>query len=131
MLRLNRYRNLRLAGFFVLVLLCISIAVLPPVSSNSQSKLRYVVGFDSNDVVSMLGNSSGVEIIKVIWEIRAAVIMIPPNAVDRIKNLRGIRYVELDYEAKALEFSSYNDVYWNVRIINADKAWDSYYPSYS
>ncbi len=130
MLRLNRYRNLRLAGFFVLVLLCISIAVLPPASSNSQSKLRYAVGFDSNDVVSMLGNSSGIEIIKVIWEIRAAVIMIPPNAVDRIKNLRGIRYVEPDYEAKALEFSSYSDVHWNVRIINADKAWDSYYPSY-
>lgn len=129
-LRLNRYRNLRLTGFLVLVLLGISIAVLPPASSDSQPKLRYVVGFDSNDVVDMLGNSSGVEIIKVIWEIRAVVIMIPPNAVDRIKGLRGIRYVEPDYEAKALEFSSYSDVLWNVRIINADKAWDSYYPSY-
>ncbi|MEM1610915.1 MAG: S8 family peptidase [Sulfolobales archaeon] len=124
------YGNVRFAGFLVLVILCISIVMLPPASSNSQPRLRYVVGFDSSEVINVLGNVSGVEIIKVIWDIRAAVIMIPPDAVDRIKSLHGVRYVEPDYEARALEFSSYSDVLWNVRIINADKAWDTYYSSY-
>ncbi len=128
------YGNVRYAGLLVLVLLCASIvtplSVFSDNRSNDQAKLRYVVGFEGSYVVNELGNVSGVEIIKVIWEIRAAVILVSGNAVDRIKNLRGIRYVEPDYEAMALEFSSYSDVLWNVRIINADKAWDSYYPSY-
>lgn len=97
----------------------------------SSTKSRYVVGFTDEGVVRDISNISGAEVIKVIREIRAAVIMIPADAVDRIKGMRGVRYIEPDYEARALEtFSGYSDVLWNVRIINADKAWDTYYPKY-
>ncbi|MDM7320440.1 MAG: hypothetical protein P3W91_001765 [Fervidobacterium sp.] len=38
--------------------------------------------------------------------------------------------MEVDREAKALGFSSYSDVLWNVKIINATDVWDSYHSSY-
>lgn len=119
----------------IILLMIATLAGSPTASLNTiadSSKSRYVVGFTDENIIRDLSNVSEVEILKVIWEIKAAVIMIPESAVDKIKNMRGIRYIEPDHEVSALEtFSSYSDVLWNVRIINADDVWNTYYPKYS
>ena len=115
-----------LTMFFLLVL-----ALTPAFYAEGQQGevLRVVVGYEDDSVIGNL-SAIGAQIIKKIPEIRSVAILVPSNVLHRISSMQSIRYVEIDREAKALEFSSYSDVLWNVRIINADKAWDSYYPSY-
>ncbi len=107
-----------------LALLAFSAATAPP------SKVRVVVGFEDASVLGAIEAIEGAEKVKVIPEIRAAVFYLPPHAVDRVKALRGVRYVEEDKVARALELSAYPDVLWNVKMVNAPKVWDKYQPAY-
>ena len=109
------------------VLICLLfLAVIPPQASTQ--KERIVVGFEDENSLTELLSVPGVEKLKVLHEIKAVVLAAPKEAVERIKGIKGVRYVETDHVAKALELSDYQDVLWNVKMINASKVWDSYYP---
>lgn len=98
--------------------------------SSSQNPARFVIGFEDPSVIDAIRNYSGAQIIKIIWDLRAAVIVVPESVASALKHLRGVRYVEPDQEVRVFGFSDYSDVLWNVRIINANKVWDSFYPQY-
>jgi subtilisin family serine protease len=102
------------------------LTVIPQASA--QDKERIVVGFENESLIPEILNIPGVEKLKVLHEIKAAVLAVPKEAVERIRGMKGIKYVEIDQVAKAFELSEYQDVLWNVKMINASKVWDSYYP---
>ncbi|MGC9021104.1 MAG: S8 family peptidase [Candidatus Methanodesulfokora sp.] len=108
------------------VLICLLLMTV--LFSQSEGKKRVVVGFEDESSLADLLKIPGVEKLKIIHEIKAAVLAVPEEAIDKIRGMKGIRYVEMDHIARALEFSEYQDVLWNVKMINASKVWDSYYP---
>ncbi|MEZ0290283.1 MAG: S8 family peptidase [Sulfolobales archaeon] len=127
-------KRLIYASLILLALLVLSLYLTPSIGmayTGDSVKIRYVIGFSDSKTLDHIASVSGVEILKVIWDLRAVVVMIPENAVERIKSIPGVRYVEPDYTVRAVELSSASDVLWNVRIINADKVWDTYYPEYN
>ncbi|MEZ0346305.1 MAG: S8 family peptidase [Infirmifilum sp.] len=111
--------------FLTLVLasaiLASSLAQAPPI------KVRVVVGYENDASLNQVTNLVGASPFKKISEIKVAVFEVPIQAIDAISRVRGVRYVEVDKEAKALEFSSSPDVLWNIKMINANKVWDSYF----
>jgi len=98
--------------------------------SSNQNPARFVLGFDDPAVIDAIRNYSGAQILKIIWDLMAAVIVVPDSVASALKHLKGVRYVEPDHQVKVFGFSGYSDVLWNVRIINANKVWDSFYPQY-
>ncbi|RSN74571.1 MAG: peptidase S8 [Thermoproteota archaeon] len=102
------------------------LTVIPQASA--QDKERIVVGLENESLIPEILKIPGVEKLKVLHEIKAVVLAVPKEAVERIRGMKGIKYVEIDQVAKALELSGYQDVLWNVKMINASKVWDSYYP---
>lgn len=92
--------------------------------------VRVVVGYEDEGVIGKLATTPGIDIIKILQALRAVVLLTPLDKLDSIKSLEGVRYVEEDGVARALEISAYSDVLWNVRMINATDVWDSYYDTY-
>lgn len=113
-----------------LVLMLAFVSLLDYNAMAIQERSRYVVGYSDDETFKRVASAGDVEVLKVIPEIKAIVIYASKNAVERISAIKGVRYVEVDREAKALGFSSYSDVLWNVKIINATDVWDNYYPSH-
>jgi subtilisin len=114
------------------LLTVLALSALTSTSSTSNSSIvRIVVGYENESVVGKLVAIPDVALLKVIPDLRVAVLRAPLDKLNLIKSLEGVRYVEEDGVAKALEISAYSDVLWNVRMINATRVWDSYYNTYS
>lgn len=107
-------------------LVALLLAVLAP-SANTQKKVRVVVGFEDESALAGILNLPGAEKVKVIPEIKTAVLYLPEEILDNFGKRKGLRYVELDNIAHAMEFSS-PDILWNVKMVNADKVWNVYFP---
>ncbi len=122
-------RILGIAGF-CLVLMLMFAGFFSYSTIAAQERFRYVVGYSDDDALRRVSSAGDVEIVKLIPEIKAIVIYASKNAAERISSIKGVRYVEIDQEARAFQLSSYNDVLWNVKIINATDVWDSYHSSY-
>jgi subtilisin family serine protease len=115
----------------LLIIIILPLLALMSTSSAQDSKVvRVVVGYEDEGVIGKLTTIPGIAIIKILRDLRAAVLLTPTDKLDLIKSLKGVRYVEEDGVAKALEISASSDVLWNVRMINATDVWDSYYNTY-
>jgi len=93
---------------------------------------RVVVGYgdvSALNVLSQLNKTGDIKMLKHIKEIRAVVLNVPDNKVGVLKMVKGVRYVEEDKVARAVGFSNYADVQWNVKMINAPMVWDVYFPT--
>ena len=113
------------------LLTVLALSALTSTSSTSNSSIvRIVVGYENESVVGKLVAIPDVALIKVIPDLRVAVLRAPLDKLNLIKSLEGVRYVEEDRVAEALEISTASDVLWNVQIINATDVWDSYYVTY-
>jgi subtilisin len=113
------------------LLTVLALSALTSTSSTSNSSIvRIVVGYENESVVGKLVAIPDVALIKVIPDLRVAVLRAPLDKLNLIKSLEGVRYVEEDRVAEALEISTASDVLWNVQIINATDVWDSYYDTY-
>ncbi|MHB9301991.1 S8 family peptidase [Thermofilum pendens] len=114
----------------VLLVLVLLIPVLQVTTAPATNKVRVVVGYENEGALAAVEGLPGAEKVKVLREIKAAVFYLPPEAIEKAKGIKGVRYVEEDKVAVALELSSYPDVLWDVKMINASKVWDKYYPVY-
>jgi subtilisin family serine protease len=113
------------------LLIILPLLALMSTSSAQDSKVvRVVVGYEYEGVIGELATIPGIAIIKILRDLRVAVLLTPMDKLDLIKSLEGVRYVEEDGVAKVLEISASPDVLWNVQIINATDVWDSYYVTY-
>lgn len=118
------------ATHFIITALLLAIVLTSATARSSSVKIRVVIGYEDDSALNELQSLVGEAPVKKIPEIRAAVFMLPQEAIERVKKVRGVRYVELDKQAVALGFSTYPDVLWNVKMINADKVWDTYSPTF-
>jgi subtilisin len=116
-----------IVGFLIILPL---LALMSTSSAQDSKVVRVVVGYEDEGVIGELATIPGIAIIKILRDLRAAVLLTPMDKLDLIKSLEGVRYVEEDGVAKALEISASSDVLWNVRMINATDVWDSYYDTY-
>jgi subtilisin family serine protease len=113
------------------LLTVLALSALTSTSSTSNSSIvRIVVGYENESVVGKLVAIPDVALLKVIPDLRVAVLRAPLDKLNLIKSLEGVRYAEEDRVAEALEISTASDVLWNVQIINATDVWDSYYDTY-
>lgn len=95
---------------------------------------RVVVGYSDLDSFSKdlkeLNKTGKIRMLKHIAEIKAVVLQLPDGKVDELsKRLRGVRYIEEDKIAYAASFSTYSDVTWNIKMINAPMVWDAFFPT--
>jgi subtilisin len=116
-----------IVGFLIILPL---LALMSTSSAQDSKVVRVVVGYEDEGVIGELATIPGIAIIKILRDLRVAVLLTPMDKLDLIKSLEGVRYVEEDGVAKALEISASSDVLWNVRMINATDVWDSYYDTY-
>jgi len=108
------------------------LVVLATFSAVVQAPPQYklvAVGYTDLSVLSTIASMHGGVVVKTIPEIKVAVFQIPQSE-DLSRHVgKGLRYVEEEKTAVALELSSYSDVQWNMKMINATKVWDTFYPS--
>ncbi len=90
---------------------------------------RLAVGYTDLSTLHSIASQHAAVVVKTIPEIKVAVLLAPAGEDLRAHVGKGLRYVEEDKIAVALELSSYSDVQWNMKMINATKVWDTYYPS--
>jgi subtilisin len=111
-----------------IIVLIIAILPITPIylSDASSQTIRVVVGLDPNEL-ALHRNSLRLfgYIASEIPEIGAVVMEMPIYAVNNIKKIPYIKYVEIDYEVKI-----YGEIQWNIEIINASDVWNSYNSSY-
>lgn len=112
----------------VLLSLLLLAAILAPVVQAPPQFKRYAVGYTELSTLQAIAAQHGASVVKVIPEIKAAVLLAPASEDLRVHVGKGLRYVEEDKVAVALELSSYSDVQWNMKMINATVVWDTYYP---
>jgi subtilisin len=93
------------------LLTVLALSALTSTSSTSNSSIvRIVVGYENESVVGKLVAIPDVALIKVIPDLRVAVLRAPLDKLNLIKSLEGVRYVEEDRVAEALEISTASDV---------------------
>ncbi|MEM1509293.1 MAG: S8 family peptidase [Thermofilaceae archaeon] len=109
-----------------IVLTVLLVVFLVP-SANTQKKVRVVVGFEDENALVEILNLPGAEKVKIIPEIKVMVLYLPEGIFNNFRRGKGLRYIENDGIAYTLEFSS-SDILWNVKMINTDKVWNTYFP---
>jgi len=109
--------------------LLVVLATFSAVAQAPPQYKRVAVGYTDPSALSTIASMHGGVVVKTIPEIKVAVLQIPQSEDLRMHVGKGLRYVEEEKTAVALELSSYSDVQWNMKMINATKVWDSFYPS--
>lgn len=117
------------ATLILAFLILIALAPIHGLASPAEELVRVVVGYVNEEIVGSVAESYGVQPLKVLREIKAAVFLLPKHSIEKVSRHLGVRYVEEDGVAKALEFGSSPDVKWNIAMINASLVWDEYYGS--
>ena len=125
-----KYILFRVSVVGLLTILAFS-ALTSTSSASSSNIVRVAVGYEDEGVVGKLAAIPDVALIKVIPDLRVVVLRVPLDKLSLIKSVEGVRYVEEDHVARALEISTASDVLWNVHIINASDVWETYYETYS
>jgi subtilisin family serine protease len=93
----------------------------------SVERVRVVIGLkDYRDAVRLMQVCIDCEKLSEIPEIRAVVVEMPKHLVDKLKSLPFVTYVEEDKEVRAFQ-----EVQWNVEMINATDVWTTYSTTYS
>ncbi len=115
------------AALILAFLVLIALVPIHSLASPAEDLVRVVVGYINEDVVEGIAKSYGTRPLKNIQEIKAAVIVLPRQAIKGVLRYAGVRYVEEDGVAEVLEFGSSPDVKWNTVMINATLVWDEFY----
>lgn len=93
----------------------------------SVERVRVVIGLkDYRNVDRLMQVCIDCEKLSEIPEIRAVVVEMPKHLVDKLKSLLFVAYVEEDKEVRAFQ-----EVQWNVEMINATDVWTTYSTTYS
>jgi subtilisin family serine protease len=92
----------------------------------SVERVRVIIGLkDYRDAVRLMQVCIDCEKLSEIPEIRAVVVEMPKHLVDKLKSLPFVAYVEEDKEVRAFQ-----EVQWNVEMINATDVWTTYSTTY-
>jgi subtilisin family serine protease len=92
----------------------------------SVERVRVVIGLkDYRNVDRLMQVCIDCEKLSEIPEIRAVVVEMPKHLVDKLKSLPFVAYVEEDKEVRAFQ-----EVQWNVEMINATDVWTTYSTTY-
>jgi len=96
------------------------------VQSTPIEMVRIIIGLkDYRDIEKLRMQCVSCSLVSEIPEIRAVVVEVPKQVVDKLKSLPFVAYVEDDEEVKALQ-----EVQWNVEMIHAPDVWTTYNVSY-
>jgi subtilisin family serine protease len=110
----------------MLLLIAIVFLCLAPFTSARSLSVRVVVGVDGSRYAEARAVLKGLGSVELeIPEINAIVLSLPAEALQHLRSLPFVRYVEDDAPVRLLD-----EVQWNVEMINATDVWVGYESTY-
>jgi subtilisin family serine protease len=111
---------------YALVIAVFLVSIIPQTITVAESKVRVIIGVKGPDDLNTIKRLClGCNVHLEILELNVIVIEAPRSIINYLSKLPFVRYIEEDKPVRAFE-----EVQWNIEMINATDVWSTYSPQY-